>query len=91
MPITLELPTEMEERLRGIVPNLDREVQVAVALDLFRKEMISHFELGQLLGFDRFETDTFLIEQKEYAQCPTLDGLEKDYQTGLKILKELGR
>ncbi|MFO0937456.1 MAG: UPF0175 family protein [Gemmataceae bacterium] len=91
MPLTFNLPYEMEARLRVEFPNLDREALEAVALDLFRKSKISHFELGQLLELDRFETDEFLIQQQEYAQSPSLEDLEKDYQTGLNILKELGR
>jgi predicted HTH domain antitoxin len=57
-------------------------------LDLFRKEKISHYELSQMLGFDRFETDRFLIEHNEFAQSLTLEDLEKDFQTGMQILKE---
>ncbi len=91
MPIMLELPREMELRLREEVPDLDHEAREAVALDLFRKEKITHFELGQMLGLDRFETDTFLVDRNEFAQSPTLEDLESDYQTLTKIMAAHGR
>ena len=91
MPITLDLPKEMELRLRQEVPNLDHEAREAVALDLFRKEKITHFELGQMLGLDRYETDTFLKEHREYAQSLTLEDLESDFQTITKVMAAHGR
>ena len=91
MSITLEFPQELELRLRKEMPHLDREAREAVALDLFRKEMITHFELGQLLGLDRFETDAFLVDRNEFAQSPTLDDLENDYQTLTKIMTANGK
>jgi hypothetical protein len=81
MAITFELPVGMEFRLRGEVPDLDCEARTALALDLFRKEKITHFELGQMLGLNRWETDQFLFENRELAQSLTLDDLESDYRT----------
>ena len=91
MTITLELPTETERRLRSEVPNFDSEAKVAVALDLFRKEQITHHELGQLLGLDRFETDAFLIGRNEFAQTLTIEDVANDRQTIKRALGELGR
>lgn len=91
MTITLQLPKEMERRLRRDVPNLDSEAQEAVALDLFRKEKITHHELGQMLGLDRFKTDEFLMDRNEFAQSLTLEDLERDRLTIKKVLREMGR
>lgn len=91
MSITLELPTELERRLRGVEPNLDIEVRDTVALDLFRKEKITHFELGQMLGLDRFETDAFLKARQEYAQSLTLADIESDRKSIKNLLHEMGR
>ena len=91
MAIMLDLPTEIERRLREEVPDLDTEARVAVALDLFRKEQITHYELGQMLGLDRFETDAFLMNRNEFAQSLTLEDVESDRQTLKQVLREMGR
>ena len=81
MPITLDLPQDLERRLREKNPDLDDESKIAVALDLFRKEQITHFELGRMLSLDRFETDALLVACKEYAQSLSLEDLVNDYRT----------
>ncbi|MBX3451313.1 MAG: UPF0175 family protein [Planctomycetaceae bacterium] len=81
MQITFNVPKEIEQRLREVAPNVDREAQEALALELFRKEKITHYELGQMLGLDRFETDEFLVGHDEYAQSLTLEDLESDAET----------
>ena len=85
MTITLPISCELELRLREESSVLDTEAKEAVALDLFRKEKISHFELGQILGLDRFETDSFLVKHREYAQSLTLEDLETD----ARVLSEM--
>jgi len=89
MSITLEFPLELEHRLRKADPNLDLLARQAVALDLFRNEKITHYELGQLLGLDRFETDSFLKAHHEYAQTLTLTDIEDDRRTIKQLLGDL--
>ena len=91
MSITLDFPAELEVRLRNAEPNLEALAREAVALDLFRNEKITHFELGQLLGLDRFETDAFLKARHEDAQTLTLADVENDRQTIKQLLRDLGR
>jgi predicted HTH domain antitoxin len=91
MSITLNLPADVENRLRKSVPDLDAEAREAVALDLFRKEKITHYELGQLLGLDRFQTDAFLKARGEFAQSLTLSDVESDRRTVRDFLRETGR
>ena len=91
MSITLNLPADVENRLRKSVPDLDAEAREAVALDLFRKEKITHYELGQLLGLDRFQTDAFLKARGEFAQSLTLVDVESDRRTVRDFLRETGR
>ncbi len=91
MPITLDLPPDLERHLREEIPDLDAEAKIAVALDLFRKERITKYELGQILGLNRSATDAFLVERKEYAQSPTLEDMENDYRTMTEFFKARGR
>jgi len=50
MPITLDLSLDLKRQLREEIPDLDAEVKIAVALDLFRKEQITIYELWLMLG-----------------------------------------
>ena len=91
MPILLEMPAEIERRLRTDEPNLDAEMKEAVALDLFRKEKISIYELRLMLGLTRSEVNKLLVDRQEWAQSPTLEDFENDYQTLAKIMAAHGR
>lgn len=88
MQITFNLPEEIEQRLREVSPDIEREAREALALELFRKERITHYEFGQMLGLSRCETDAFLVDHHEFAQSPTLEDLESDFQTLTKIMEE---
>jgi hypothetical protein len=91
MSITLNFPADVEHRLRKSVPDLDAEAREAVALDLFRKEKITHYELGQLLGLDRFQTDAFLKARGEFAQSLTHADVESDRRAIRDFHRETGR
>ena len=78
MAVTFELPADVERRLREQSLDLDTEVREAAALELFRRGRLSHFELSQILGLDRFETDAYLIRHKVYEGSLTTEDLEAD-------------
>jgi len=81
MSITLELPDHVERRLRESSHDLERDVLQAVAINLFRASKISTYEFGQMLGFDRWESEQFLAERGILEQTLTLEDLEDDYRT----------
>jgi len=88
MAVTLEFPAGLEEQLRRVTPDLESDTRTAIALDLFRRELISLSFFGSMLGMDRFEASRFLMERGETAQMLTLDDLEADYQTAKRIFAE---
>jgi len=49
MSVTINLPDEIERRLRTELPDLDAQVKEAAALDLFRRGRLSHCELSMVL------------------------------------------
>ena len=62
MPLTVEIPVP-EVLLRSLGGNegdLSRRAFEAVIADQYRNGKLSHLEVSQLLGFDRFQTDGFL-------------------------------
>ena len=79
MSILLELPAEVEQRLREQITDLDGRAREAMALDLFRSETISIYDLRLILGMTRSEVDRYLIERGEYAQSPTMEDMENDF------------
>ena len=58
--LSVELPPDAEKRLRAESPDLPAAVREGFLVNLFRRGMLSHFELGQALGLDRFQTDALL-------------------------------
>ena len=81
MNVTLDLPAEVEQRLRRQSPNLDAEVKEAYALELFRQGRLTHAELSRVLGLDRFETDAYLKRHNVVEGSLTMADLEADRQT----------
>src|SRR5688572_26496238 len=47
--VTLNLPHDLEERLRQQTADLDADVTEAYVLELFRRGAIDHFELSRVL------------------------------------------
>jgi predicted HTH domain antitoxin len=81
MNVTLDLPADVEERLRRETPNLDADVKEAYSLELFRRGRLSHAELSRVLGLDRFETDAYLKRRGVYEGSLTMSDLDADRQT----------
>ena len=59
------------------MPNLDAEAMEAVALDLFRRGRLSHYELSKLLGLDRYATDAYRKRQNVVEGSLTIEDLNE--------------
>ena len=79
--VRLDLPPDVEERLRRDTSDLSEEVKEAYVLELFRRGKLSHYELSRILGLDRFETDAYLKRHNVFEGSLTLADLEADFQT----------
>lgn len=79
--VTLDLPAEVEEKLRRENTNLDADVKEAYALELFRRGKLTHHELSLVLGLDRFETDAYLKRHNVFEGSLTMADLQSDRQT----------
>jgi len=86
MAVTFQLPAEVEQKLRAQNSNLDREAKEAYGLELFRQGKLTHYELSQVLGLDRFETDAYLLNHNVFEGSLTNEDLEADRQTLDRIL-----
>ncbi len=71
MAVTVDLPSDMEKRLRSECADLDSEAKEAVLVELYRQQRLSHYELAQALGLDRFEADGVLKRHGVTIDLPT--------------------
>ena len=84
MTISFELPREIEQQIRKNVADLDRDARESCLVDLYRQDLITHYQLAQALGLSRYETDgvlkrhqvTMLVTAEEMrAQAASLRGV----------------
>jgi hypothetical protein len=86
MAVTIQLPNDVEQRLRAQTPDLDAQAKEAVALDLFRKGKLFHYELSRMLGLDRFETDAYLKRHNVLQGSLTAEDLNEQAATLDRVL-----
>jgi predicted HTH domain antitoxin len=82
MAVTIQLPADVEQRLRAETPDLESEAREAMLVELYRQDKLSHYELSQALGLDRFETDGVLKKHNVTEDLPT----DKEYEAALARL-----
>ena len=56
----MNLAPDVEKRLRAESGDLPSAVRESFAVNLFRRGILTHHDLGEVLGLDRFETDALL-------------------------------
>ena len=82
----VNLPPDIEERLRAEDPDLAATVREAFAIDLFRRGILTHHGLGQTLGLDRFETEALLNRHRVTEQSLTHEDVDADVQSLNELL-----
>ncbi len=60
MTITFELPQEIAKQIRQDVGDPNRDAREAYLVDLYRQDLITHYQLAQALGLSGYETDGVL-------------------------------
>jgi len=60
LTVTIDLPPDVEQRIRAERTNLNVEATEAYLVDLYRRGILSHLHLARSLSLDRFQTDAFL-------------------------------
>jgi predicted HTH domain antitoxin len=83
--ILLNLPPELETKLRDAGMDVEHDVVEAYALELFRRGTITTYDLSQILGLDRYDTYALLKRRNIYEGSLTREDLEQQYQ----MLKEV--
>lgn len=88
MAVTVKLPADVEKRLRAESPDLESDAKEAMLIELYRQDKLSHYELSQSLGLDRFETDGVLKKHNVTENLPTLEELEEDLHELRQLLSQ---
>jgi hypothetical protein len=76
--VTVDLPPDVEERLRAQRPDLAAAVREAFALDLYRRGVLDRHGLSQALGLDRFETFALLKRHQIFEGTLTHEDVDAD-------------
>ena len=71
MPLTIELPAEIEQSLRRELVNLDQIAKEAMLVELYRQDQLTHHQISLALGLDRFETEALLKKHNVIEDFPT--------------------
>lgn len=78
LTIHLELPPDIEQRLRAEGLNLDAHAKEAFALEMFRQGRISKLDLGRVLNLDRHETASLLMRHQLFKDDVTHEEVDGD-------------
>ena len=60
MEITLHIPDEVAKRLSATGEDLSRRAIEAIALEGYREQTLTLYQVSEMLGFSRIETEDFL-------------------------------
>ena len=89
MPLTIEIPVP-EPLLRSLGGNdaeVSRRAFEALVANQYRTGDLTHFEVSQLLGIDRFETDGFLKRHAAFRPDDA-DEYRNDFEKLQKLMKK---
>jgi predicted HTH domain antitoxin len=87
MAVTFQLEPLLEDQLRRDLGDLNSTAKEALLVSLYRQGKLSHHELSQELGLDRFATEAVLKKHNVTEDLPSVEELEADRQTLERLLK----
>jgi predicted HTH domain antitoxin len=91
MDVNFEISQDVAAQLRSAGTDLNRLAKELLLVESFRRGLITHAQLAQALGLDRFETDELLQRHRIYEQSLTREDLESDLCNLEQVLKAHGR
>ncbi len=86
MAVIVELPADIEERLRSSSRDLETEGKEAMLIELYRQDKVTRYDLSLALDLNRFEVDGLLNKHGVTEDLPSLEEFEQDYQLLKRLL-----
>ena len=86
MSVTIDLPEEVELRLRAASPDLDSEAKEAMLVELYRQDKLTRYELTQDLGISRLDTDGVLKKHNVTEDLPSVEEIEEDLRQARSLM-----
>ncbi len=87
LTIQIELPPDIEQRLRSQDLNLDAQAKEAFMLELFRQGRLSRNDLGRALSLDRHETEGLLVRHHIFTDAVTHEDVDGDVAELERLLR----
>lgn len=91
MDVNFEISQDVAAQLRSAGTDLNRLAKELLLVESFRRGLVTHAQLAQALGLDRFETDELLQRHRIYEQGLTMEDLESDRRNLEQVLKAHGQ
>ena len=80
MPVTFDLPSDIEHALRDAIENFDSVAKEAALIELYRQRKLSHYQLSQALGISRFEADA-VMKAHDVPYHITIDDVRRESES----------
>ncbi|MGB2644598.1 MAG: UPF0175 family protein [Candidatus Acidiferrum sp.] len=78
MEITLHIPDEIAKQLSANGGDLSRQALESLAIDGYRKQTISLYQISQMLGLNRIEAEDFLGRNQVALANLTVSDLDRE-------------
>lgn len=85
MPVTIELPEEIEHQLAEKWGDLPRRALEAVALEGYRSEALSAGQVAEMLGLSAWDAEAFL-SRRGVGLRYTAEDLREDLEASRRVL-----
>jgi hypothetical protein len=60
MTLNVQLPGEIENLLKSLAGDPSETIKASALVDLYRRGLLSHYQLATAMGLSRYETDGLL-------------------------------
>ncbi len=81
MEVTLHIPDDIAKRLSASGGDVSRRALEAIALEGYRDQTLTLFQVSEMLGLSRVETEDFL--GRHHVPLAVLDGADLDREAAL--------
>ncbi len=86
MTIRFEIPEHLAQQLRAAGIDLKQTAKESLLVELYRQEQITHHQLAEALGYNRYETDGVLTRHGVEMELSL-----EEFQSQVRSLRDLRR